>query len=142
MCSGQVLDMNSDAARDVPGYVRKIAALKTGALIRASIASGAALGTEDKNVLSCYSEYGSHLGSAFQIVDDILDVTSTTEELGKTPGKDAEQGKITHVTVYGLETARKMAADESQMAVKAVLSILPQDDFLCSLAEYLIFRSY
>ena len=142
VCSGQVFDMDYDATCDIPGYVRKIAALKTGALIKASIASGAALGTEDKNALSCYSEYGAHLGSAFQIVDDILDVTSTPEELGKTPGKDAEQGKITHVTVYGLETARKMAKEESDMAVQAISSILSKDDFLCNLAEYLVYRSY
>ena len=92
--------------------------------------------------MKCYYDYGTHLGSAFQIVDDILDVTSTAEELGKTPGKDAEQGKLTHVTAYGMEAAKKMAVEESRLAVQAITAVLPSDAFLALLPEYLVHRTH
>ena len=103
--------------------------------------TGAALGGADEAALSRYADYAAHLGSAFQIVDDILDVTSTAEELGKTPGKDERDGKVTHVTVYGLERAREMAARESEAAKAALAGILPEDDFLVLLPEYLVHRT-
>lgn len=141
VCGGQVLDMDN-SQKDDPAYVRKIASLKTGALIRAAALCGAALGTDNEKTLERYYDYGSHIGAAFQIVDDILDVTSTQEQLGKTPGKDAEQGKITHVTVFGLDAAKKMAEDESAMAKDALSGILPENDFLILLPEYLVYRTY
>ncbi len=142
VCGGQVLDMDTAPAATDPDYVRKIASLKTGTLIRAAVTAGAALGTDDENILSCCYEYGTHIGSAFQIIDDILDVSSTAEELGKTPGKDAEQGKITHVSVYGMKTAAKMAEEETMLAKKSILKILPEDDFLSEFTEYLLRRTH
>ena len=68
-------------------------------------------------------------------------MTSTAEELGKTPGKDERDGKVTHVTVYGLERAREMAARESEAAKAALAGILPEDDFLVLLPEYLVHRT-
>lgn len=141
VCGGQVLDMDTSQAANDKNYVRKVAALKTGVLIRAAVTAGAALGTDDENVLSAYYDYGTHLGSAFQIVDDILDVTSTAEELGKTPGKDLEQGKINHVSVFGLEGAREIADTESKLAKKALAGILEEEDFLELLPEYLVNRT-
>lgn len=141
VCGGQVLDIDAAKAKDEPDYVRRIAKLKTGALIQASVLTGAALGGADEAALSRYADYAAHLGSAFQIVDDILDVTSTAEELGKTPGKDERDGKVTHVTVYGLERAREMAARESEAAKAALAGILPEDDFLVLLPEYLVHRT-
>ena len=142
VCGGQVLDMNTAAAAIDPNYVRKIAGLKTGTLIRAAVTAGAALGTEDPNILSCFYDYGTHIGSAFQIIDDILDVSSTAEELGKTPGKDAEQGKLTHVSVYGMEKAAKMAKQETKLAKKSILKLFPEGDFLPEFTEYLLRRTY
>lgn len=141
VCGGQVLDIDVAKAKDEPDYVRRIAKLKTGALIQAAVLTGAALGGADEAALSRYADYAAHLGSAFQIVDDILDVTSTAEELGKTPGKDERDGKVTHVTVYGLERAREMAARESEAAKAALAGILPEDDFLVLLPEYLVHRT-
>ena len=141
VCGGQVLDIDAAKAKDEPEYVRRIAKLKTGALIQAAVLTGAALGGADEAALSRYADYAAHLGSAFQIVDDILDVTSTAEELGKTPGKDERDGKVTHVTVYGLERAREMAAQESEAAKAALAGILPEDDFLVLLPEYLVHRT-
>lgn len=140
VCGGQFLDM--DISREhAAEYVEKIASLKTAALIRASALCGAALGTDREDLLAAYSEYGCHLGLAFQIVDDILDVESTVEELGKSIGKDAEQGKATYAAVFGLEKARLMAEAESWAAKKAFEGVLEKDDFLVLLPEYLISRT-
>lgn len=141
VCGGQVLDIDAAKAAGEPDYVRRIAKLKTGALIQAAVLTGAALGGAKETLRVRYADYAAHLGSAFQIVDDILDVTSTAEELGKTPGKDERDGKLTHVTVYGIERAREMAAEESEAARAALDGVLPQDDFLMLLPEYLVHRS-
>ena len=142
VCGGQTLDMFAVGMEDDPHYVRRVASLKTGALIEAAVLTGAALGCGDEDILKRYSRYARHLGSAFQIVDDILDVTSTAEELGKTPGKDEEQGNLTHVTVYGMEKAREMAEKESAAAKEALAGLLEEDDFLMFLPDYLVHRSY
>ena len=140
VCGGQVLDMFVKTD-DKAAYVKEVAKLKTGALIKAAVLSGAALGTSDTSVLSKYSDYSIHLGSAFQIVDDILDVISTAEELGKTPGKDAEQDKCTHVTVFGLDKAKEMALNESLLAQKEIEGLLSDSSFLYMLPEYLVSRT-
>lgn len=142
VCGGQVLDMEPPAQRQSEDavYVRNVAALKTGALIRSSVLTGAALGSDDSQRLECYANYGTHLGSAFQIVDDILDVTSTAEELGKTPGKDAEQDKITHVSVFGLEGARRAACSEATAAKRALDGLSLQGNILLGLPDYLTYR--
>lgn len=142
VCGGQALDMDSTSATIDSDHVRKIASLKTGTLIRAAVTSGAALGTDDGNVLNCYYNYGTHMGSAFQIIDDILDVSSTAEKLGKTPGKDAKQGKITHVSIYGMERAAKMAGEETILAKESIIKILSENDFLAVFTEYLLRRTY
>lgn len=140
VCGGQVLDMFVKT-NDKASYVKEVAKLKTGALIKAAVLSGAALGTSDISVLNKYSDYSTHLGSAFQIVDDILDVISTAEELGKTPGKDAEQDKCTHVTVFGLDKAKEMALNESLLAQKEIEGLLSESSFLYMLPEYLVSRT-
>lgn len=142
VCGGQVLDMFEEEGSESPDYVRSIAKLKTGALIEAAVTSGAALGTGESAIIEKYSRYALHLGSAFQIVDDILDVTSTAEELGKTPGKDSDQNKLTHVTVYGLQGAGKMAQAESDAAKNELAGLLPKDDFLMLLPDWLVHRSH
>ena len=141
VCGGQVLDMFAEGTEGDPHYVRRVAALKTGALIEAAVLTGASLGCADEAVLERYGDYARHLGSAFQIVDDILDVTSTAEELGKTPGKDEEQGKLTHVTVYGVKAAGEMAEKESAAAKEALAGLLEEDDFLMLLPDYLVHRT-
>lgn len=142
VCGGQVIDMRPEKGRGDPDYVRRVAALKTGELIKAAVLSGAVLGTTDETILESYACYARHLGSAFQIIDDILDVTSTAEELGKTPGKDKEQGKLNHVTAYGMDMALKMAQEESRKAIAAIENLLPENDMLLLLPEYLIYRNH
>ncbi len=141
VCGGQALDIDATGANRAPDYVRRVASLKTGALICASVLTGAALGGTGGRTLAVYADYATHLGSAFQIVDDILDATGTAEELGKTPGKDERCSKLTHVTAYGLTRACEMANEESEAAKAALSGILPENDFLVLLPEYLVQRT-
>lgn len=140
ICGGQVLDSDPASRKDSSAFVREIAEQKTATLIRASLLTGAILAGGEENDLQCLSDYGMHLGLAFQIVDDILDTTAPAEELGKTPGKDAVQGKTTFVSTFGLEGARKYALDVTK---KAQLSIdaISGAELLRNLAAYLEHRS-
>ena len=139
VCGGQTLDMFKDAE---PGCgAGRIAALKTGALIKAAVLTGAALAGADEDLFAACGKYAEHLGAAFQIVDDILDSTSTAEELGKTPGKDVLQDKITYVSEYGIDRARTMAREESAAASAAIVKYFGSCDFLVLLPEYLVHRS-
>ena len=139
VCGGQTLDMFKDAE---PGCgARRIASLKTGALIRAAVLTGAALAGAGGDIFAACDEYAVHLGAAFQIVDDILDSTSTAEELGKTPGKDVLQDKITYVSQYGVDRARVLAREESAAASAAIRDFFGNDDFLVLLPEFLVHRS-
>lgn len=142
MCGGQVLDTDPQSRRDHPDFAYDIASAKTAALIRASVVGGAMLGDVPDTILQRYYDYGMHLGLAFQIVDDILDVTATREVLGKTPNKDVEQDKRTFVAAYGLDEARRLAQEETERARKALEDLFPGGDLLIDLAEYLANRSY
>src|SRR4029079_18892001 len=84
---------------------------KTGALLQASVLMGAACGTTSPAAWQALSRYGEAIGLAFQVVDDILDVTQASETLGKTAGKDLDNNKPTYVTVLGLDAARRHAAE-------------------------------
>jgi geranylgeranyl diphosphate synthase type II len=140
MCGGQALDTDA-ASRSAEGdFAYRIAEKKTAALIRASVVCGAALGETSEEDLERYQAYGRHLGIAFQIVDDILDATSTAEVLGKTPRKDAAQDKSTFVSAYGLEEASRLAKGESEAAADAISPMFPGGDPLIDLARELACR--
>jgi geranylgeranyl diphosphate synthase type II len=141
MCGGQVLDTDPESFEAEEDFVYKIARRKTAGLICASVLSGAILGGAAGNEIILSEEYGSRLGLAFQIVDDILDATGTPEELGKTPHKDEKQGKTTFVSVFGLEGARRLAEDESARAAEAAASLWGARDELALLAGQLANRS-
>ncbi|HEY1338246.1 MAG TPA: farnesyl diphosphate synthase [Bryobacteraceae bacterium] len=116
MIGGQVADLEGEGQPPNAQLLETIHRAKTGALLRASLRLGAIYAgatAEQHAALSCY---GEHVGLAFQIVDDILDVEESSEALGKTAGKDAAQQKITFPAVYGLETSRRMAAAECARA--------------------------
>jgi geranylgeranyl diphosphate synthase type II len=115
MIGGQYLDVTEDGEMDADALA-KLHSLKTGRLIQASVlCAGAVLGLGDDE-RGPWAELGADIGLLFQIVDDILDTTATTEELGKTAGKDAAAGKVTYVSLYGLERARELA-DEAERRV-------------------------
>lgn len=135
MCGGQVLDMDGVTSPET------ISRLKTGELIRASIVTGAILaGATDEEQLAL-DLYGEALGMAFQIADDILDVVGTEEEMGKSIGKDLDQGKNTFVSAYGLDGARKLLGEFTDLAVSHLSCFGDKSGFLVSLARYLAQRT-
>jgi len=138
MVGGQVIDMErtGSGGEADPETLFMMHRYKTGALIRASAKVGAILAGADERGREAVAEYAMELGLCFQIVDDLLDATSTREALGKSAGTDAEQGKATFVGVFGLEGAKAEADGAAGRAVEA-LSRLPGDTG--SLREMVLF---
>jgi len=116
MIGGQVADLEGEGKPPDAALLESIHRAKTGALLRASLRMGAIVAGASEAQYHALSCYGEHIGLAFQIVDDILDVEQSSEALGKTAGKDAQQHKITFPAVYGLETSRRMAEEECARA--------------------------
>ena len=114
MVYGQELDLKYEALAATEDQLRLIHRNKTGALINAAIQMGAAAAKADEAQCRALEQYAYGLGLVFQIVDDVLDVTSTPEQLGKPIGSDSENGKTTFVTLYGAEGAMKLAHDLNQ----------------------------
>jgi geranylgeranyl diphosphate synthase, type II len=112
MIGGQVADLEGENKTPTAELLESIHRAKTGALLRASLRLGAIYAGADPDSYAALSCYGEHVGLAFQIVDDILDVEESSEALGKTAGKDAQQHKITFPAVYGLAESRRMAEAE------------------------------
>ncbi|SPF53235.1 geranyltranstransferase [Candidatus Sulfopaludibacter sp. SbA4] len=140
MIGGQVADLEGEGKPPDQQLLETIHRAKTGALLRASLRMGAmyAGATEEQyRALSCY---GEHMGLAFQIVDDILDVEESSEALGKTAGKDAQQQKITFPAVYGLPTSRSMAEAECEHAHRVLEGFGPRAVRLHELADLIVRR--
>src|ERR1035437_2249455 len=140
MIAGQVADLEGEGQPPSAQLLESIHRAKTGALLRASLRLGAiCAGASDPHyqALSCY---GEHIGLAFQIVDDILDVEESSEALGKTAGKDAQQHKITFPAVYGLEESRRMAGPEYRRAHAALESLGARACRLRELADLIVQR--
>jgi geranylgeranyl diphosphate synthase type II len=125
MIGGQYLDVTTDGDLD-PDGLRRLHALKTGRLLRASVTTATAVASLSDRERREWRAFGDELGVLFQIVDDILDATGTAEELGKTPGKDEAAGKVTYVSLHGLDRARELA-DEARARVLERLDSLPED---------------
>ena len=125
MIGGQYLDVTEDDGLDADGLAR-LHALKTGRLIQASVLTATAVAGLDAQERAGWAAAGAEIGLLFQIVDDVLDATATSEELGKTPGKDEAAGKVTYVTLHGLDRARELA-DEARGRVLERLDALPGD---------------
>ncbi len=120
MVAGQVADLEGEGKPLDPVLLESIHRAKTGALIRASLRIGAIYAGASEEQLRALSCYGEHVGLAFQIVDDLLDVEESSEALGKTAGKDVAQHKITFPSVYGIEESRRMAEQERVRAHEAL----------------------
>ena len=122
--------------------LRRMHAMKTGALLRASCVCGALLAGAESADLLRISRYGAALGVAFQITDDILDVVSDTETLGKPAGSDAGHGKNTYPSLVGLEESRRLAREQAVAAQEALASFHgPEAGFLRALALYTVTRA-
>ncbi|HSB24024.1 MAG TPA: polyprenyl synthetase family protein, partial [Burkholderiaceae bacterium] len=120
MAGGQAIDLASIGLPLDEQQLRDMHRRKTGALLQASVLMGAACGELPARAWDALSQYGAALGLAFQVVDDILDVTQASETLGKTAGKDEDLNKPTYVSVLGLEGARKQAQTLRERAQAAL----------------------
>ncbi|MCM1544631.1 MAG: polyprenyl synthetase family protein [Ruminococcus sp.] len=140
MIGGQVVDLKSEGKEIALGTLRTLDELKTGALIKASAMLGviAAGGSDEMmNAAECYAE---KIGHAFQIVDDILDVTADEQTLGKPIGSDAENGKSTYVSLLGLEKSKEIANELTEQAVNSLDVFGDDAEFLKELAKSLASR--
>ena len=142
MVGGQVMDMDQTGRAETtdPETLYMIHAYKTGALIKSSARIGAILAGATDDEQAAVSEYASQLGLCFQIVDDVLNATSTREELGKSAGSDAEQGKATFVGVFDLEDATKEADGAAERALAALLRVDGDTSGLQELAYFVRHR--
>jgi farnesyl diphosphate synthase len=122
MAGGQAIDLASIGVALDEHQLREMHRRKTGALLEGSVMMGAACGDPDAKALAALQAYGSAVGLAFQVVDDILDVTADSATLGKTAGKDAHQNKPTYVSVLGLDPSRKYARELLGDALRALQS--------------------
>ena len=146
MIGGQVVDIESEGVQPTADLVETIHRAKTGALIATSIVSGALCGSSvhplHADQLSRIRTFGEKAGLAFQIVDDVLDMTQSSEELGKTAGKDAASVKATWPAVYGIEQSRHDAAELIADAFAALEPFGAAAGPLKSLAQYLVERTH
>jgi geranylgeranyl diphosphate synthase type II len=130
MAGGQFLDMQYTAEPDISlEQLAYMQAAKTGAILAVSCHSGALLAGADDDAANAINTYGRFLGKAFQIVDDILDETGTTEELGKPAGSDAKQGKVTYPSLLGLEKSRDLARTAGTCALAALDNVAASRSF-------------
>lgn len=143
MVGGQEWDMLYTGQPEIDlDELRRMHAMKTGALLRASCVCGALLAEANDTAVRAVSEFGASLGVAFQIADDILDVVSDTATLGKPAGSDAAQGKNTYPSLLGLEKSRELAQEQAEAAKAALAAFTGTEaDFLRALAEYTVNRA-
>lgn len=142
MIGGQVIDIANETRTDVDqNNLVNMYAHKTGALIRVACTMGCMVAGANDKMLTAATEYAQRLGLAFQIVDDILDVTGTPELLGKSIGSDAAHHKTTFVTLLGLEGAKAEASRLTEEALR-LLEDIPEHQFLTDLTEALLNRNY
>ena len=140
MIGRQVFDLEGEGAEPTAELLERIHRAKTGALLRASVRLGAIHAGASREQLAALTRYGEHIGLAFQIVDDVLDVEQSSEQLGKTAGKDAAQHKITFPAVYGLEASKRMAEEQRRMAHEALASFGAAGQRLRELADLVVER--
>lgn len=141
MIAGQVIDMENEERTDVDeNNLRNMYHNKTGQLIAASCVMGGICAGASEQQLEIASEYAFRLGLAFQIIDDILDVTSTAEELGKPIGSDSEENKTTFVTLYGVDRAKEIASEITEEAME-YLGKIENNSFLVEMTEMLLRRT-
>lgn len=142
MIGGQVIDLQNEENPDVTiDVLQLLDSLKTGALIEAACVMGCVVAGADDDMIDYARVFADKLGLAFQIKDDILDVTSTMEKLGKPIGSDAENGKSTYVGILGIEKCQSLVDELTEEAMTA-LEVFPNNIALKEYAEYLAKRDH
>ena len=140
MIGGQVVDLEAEHKKPDNETLEYIHRSKTAALITASVVSGGIYAGASDEQVEYLRRYGQAIGLAFQIVDDILDVTQTSEQLGKTAGKDIASEKATYPALFGIEKSRQKAASLLHSASQALEKIQGRGNVLRALAQFLIER--
>jgi geranylgeranyl diphosphate synthase, type II len=138
MVGGQLLDLNAEGRPPGPGELERIHRLKTGCLLTCALRIGAIAGGASALLLEALTRYGSALGLAFQIADDLLDVEGTSAEIGKVPGRDIALNKASYPSVYGMDGARALAASKALEAKQAISAFdLPE---LARITDFVVKR--
>jgi geranylgeranyl pyrophosphate synthase len=141
MVAGQAHDLEAEARPVKSAELEEIHRLKTGALIVAAVRCGAIIARATEAEVDAITNYARQLGLLFQITDDLLDVTATAEELGKTPGKDARSKKATYPGVYGIDAAKEAAVRVHGEAHAALQQIPRPTDTLRRIADFILNRT-
>lgn len=142
LIGGQVLDLQGEGQALTKRQLIRIHEAKTAALLTCSLRLGAMTANVTPAKLEALTRFGYHLGLAFQVIDDILDVTQSTEMLGKTAGKDEAVQKATYPSILGLEASRKEAAKHTRAALEALRPLGGKASRLREIAAYLLEREY
>jgi geranylgeranyl diphosphate synthase type II len=142
LIAGQVADLEAEGKRITPEQVRAIHQNKTAALLTASVRLGAMAANANAKQLAAVTAFGRALGLAFQVIDDILDVTQTSDKLGKSAGKDIAAQKATYPAVIGLEKSRAEAKRLTSRADAALANLGRSADRLREIAKHLLAREY
>lgn len=140
LIGGEMTDIECEGKKVDLEIVDYIHYHKTAALIEASLQVGAMLAGADKKSIEAIRDYGRSIGLAFQIVDDILDIVSTTEELGKDAGSDIEKGKATYPSIVGLDKSRERAHELYEESLKALEGLACDTSILRAIAAFIITR--
>jgi len=142
LIGGQVLDVQAAGRQIAPAELEFIHRAKTGALFRAAVRAGAILGGADPDTLRRLTVFGEYFGLAFQITDDLLDVTGDAETLGKPVGSDARNHKHTYVSLFGEHEARRRARQACAEAVEALSGLGPAARFLRHAVQFIATRDF
>jgi geranylgeranyl diphosphate synthase type II len=140
MAGGQFLDLTHEGKEVEYDALREIHSRKTGALITVSVQAGGVLGNSSPEQFQSLTHYGIHIGLAFQIIDDLLNVEGTEEQLGKAAGSDAARNKATYPALFGVAKTREKAEEAVQEALAALYGFDDRADRLRDLAQYILSR--
>jgi farnesyl diphosphate synthase len=142
MAGGQAIDLESVGKALTQQALQQMHLLKTGALLEASVSLGGLAGGANAQQRQALDAYAAAMGLAFQVIDDVLDVTADSAQLGKTPGKDAAANKPTYVTLMGLAQARAFAGTLHQQALAALNPLGGAAAQLAGLADFIVLRDH
>ena len=140
MVGGQAVDIRMEGKEVDQPTIDFIHRKKTGALITASVSTGASLGGGTETEISAIKQYGENIGLAFQIADDILDIEGNCEEMGKAVGADAKKGKNTYPVVYGIERSKEILIELVNRAIDTLVQFDQNADPLRQIANYITER--
>jgi len=139
--AGQVMDLEAEGNAEISASeLKEIHEKKTASLLKTSLRFGGISAAASEEQLEALTVFGSNLGLAYQVVDDILDATQSSEQLGKTAGKDEAAGKATYPSILGMEEAKAQAAELTQVAVASLESFGEEGDLLRGAADYMLKR--